>query len=219
MGFTPKGSFVALITPFTQKGRIDWKRLEQLVSWQIEQGTDGILCCGTTGEGITLSAAEKKKVAAVCIERAEKKIPIIVNCGSADTKQSVRFTEQVLRLGADGCMAVAPYYNKPTQRGCLLHFSEIAKVGIPLIVYNNPGRTALWLTAETVAEVVKIPGVVAYKDSTGNFDLIRKVRTLSPIPILSGDDDLTYATLVEGGSGAISVIGNLIPKIWKKMIT
>jgi len=219
MGFTPKGSFVAIVTPFTTKGRIDTKCLERLVSWQIQEGTEGILCCGSTGEGVTLSEGERKKVATICVETAEKRIPILVNCGTSDTRQSVRLVEMALKMGADGCMGVVPYYNKPTQRGCLLHFSEMAKVGLPLIMYNNPGRTGLWLSAETVVEILKIPGVVAYKDSTGDFDLIRKVKKWSSIPILSGDDDMTFATLQEGGSGAISVIGNIIPRAWKKMIS
>lgn len=214
-----RGSFVALITPFDQKGRIDWKCVEKLVSWHIEQGTDGIVCCGATGESMTVSEREKKQMVAACIKIAGNQIPIISNSGTADTKQSIRLTEKMLKLGASGTLIPTPYYNKPTQRGCIQHFSEIAKVGLPVIVYNNPGRVGVRLEAETVAELGKITGIAGCKDSTGDLNLIRKIRHLSSIPILAGDDDLTYAILLEGGSGAISVIGNLFPKEWKTLIS
>lgn len=218
MELVVKGAWVALATPFDAKGNVDQKRLQQLVSWHQRQGTDGLLCCATTGEGITLSEKERKKVAALCIEAADGKMPVVVNTGTADTRQSVRLTEQMLELGASGCMATAPYYNRPTQKGCILHFQEIAKVGLPLIVYNNPARTTK-LEVETIEEIVQIPGVAAYKDSSGDLAFIRKVKKVCPLPLLSGDDHLTYETLKEGGDGAISVIGNIVPKSWKKMIS
>jgi len=218
MTWNVRGSFVALATPFDRNGRIDWKSVEKLVFWHVQQGTDGILCCGATGEGMTISEAEKKKMVVVCREAAEGKIPILINSGTADTRQSVRLTEQMLKLGASGCLIVTPYYNKPTQRGCIRHFAEIAKVGLPVVVYNNPSRVAVRLEADTIARISEIPGICGYKDSSGDIHFVRAVRKLSSIPILSGDDDLTYATLREGGSGAISVIGNLFPKQWKEMI-
>ncbi len=217
MPFVSRGAFVALVTPFDAKGRIDRKTLEQLVVWQIEQGTDGIVLCGATGEGMTLPEADRKKVVAICVAAAGGRIPILANSGTADTRQSIRLTEQMLKLGASGCLITTPYYNKPMQKGCVLHFTEIAKVGLPVVVYNNPGRTAR-LEAETIAEIAQFPGIAGYKDSSGDLQFIRKVRQLCSIPMLSGDDHLTYDTLKEGGSGAISVIGNLIPKTWKEMI-
>jgi 4-hydroxy-tetrahydrodipicolinate synthase len=213
-----QGSFVALATPFDSKGRIDWKCIEKLVSWHIGEGTEGILCCGATGEGMAVSPNEKKKMVTLCAEVAEHKIPILVSSGTADTNQSVRLTEAMLKAGASGCLVVTPYYNKPTQRGCVSHFREIAKVGLPVIIYNNPGRVCVRLEAETVIEIARIPGIAGYKDSTADIELIRKVRKLSCLPILSGDDHLTYETLQEGGAGAISVVGNLFPKAWKAMI-
>lgn len=219
MALNARGSFVALVTPFDRKGRIDWKCVEKLVLWHIEQGTDGIVCCGATGESMTVSEGEKKKIVAACVRIAGNKIPIIANSGTADTRQSVRLTEQMFKLGASGTLAVTPYYNKPTQRGCIRHFSEIAKVGLPVIVYNNPGRVGVRLEAETIAKLWEVQGIAACKDSTGDIHLIRKIRELSSIPILAGDDDLTYETLSEGGSGAISVIGNLFPKAWKALIS
>jgi len=219
MQLSAQGSFVALATPFDRKGRIDWKTLEKLVSWHIANGTDGLVCCGATGEGMTISETEKKKIAAFCVRAAGNRIPIIGNSGTADTLRSVRLTEEMLKLGVSGTLVVTPYYNKPTQRGCILHFQEIAKVGLPVIVYNNPGSVCVRLEAETVAKLGEIPGIAGYKDSTADLALIRKIRQLSSIPILSGDDDHTYATLKEGRRGAISVIGNLFPKEWKTMIS
>ena len=159
------GAFVAVITPFDRKGRVDRKNLGKLIEWHIQEGTQGIVCCGATGEGVALDSAEKKRVVSICVEASEGKIPIIAGCGTSSTKQSVQLTEQMQRLGANGCLIVTPYYNRPSQRGCILHFQEIAKVGLPVIAYHNPGRTAVRFTPETVAEIGKIPGVAALKDS------------------------------------------------------
>jgi 4-hydroxy-tetrahydrodipicolinate synthase len=213
-----KGSLVAIITPFDMKGRIDRKKLEKLIEWHIDEGTDGIVCTGATGEPLSLSDSERKKVAEICIKTASKKIPIIVGTGVSDTKQTVHYTELAKGWGADGCMVVTPYYNKPTQRGCILHFKEVAKVGLPVILYNNPGRTGVKLTAETIAEASKIPGVVAIKEASHDLELIRNIKKLCSIPILAGEDELTFQILQEGGVGAISVIGNLIPRGWREMI-
>lgn len=212
------GSFVALITPFDSKGRLDRKALEKLVEWHIEEGTDGIVCSATTGEGTTLSEREKKRVAEICIRTAKGRIPIIVGTGTPDTRQSVHLTEQMQKLGADGCLVVTPYYNKPSQRGCILHFQEVAKVGLPVIVYHNPGRAVVRLEAETIAALHQIPGIAALKESSSDLEFVRKIRKLCSIPILSGDDHLTFETIREGGKGAISVVGNVIPKGWKGMI-
>lgn len=213
-----RGSFVALITPFDRKKRVDRKALEDLVEWHINEGTDGIVCCGTTGEGVALSEAERKKIAEICVCIAEKRIPVIASTGTSDTRQSVKLTEQMNKLGVDGCLVVTPYYNKPTQRGCILHFGEISKVGLPMILYHNPARAVIRLTAETIAEIAEFPSVAAIKESSHDMDFVKKIRKLSKIPLFSGEDDLTYQILAEGGIGAISVIGNIIPGGWSKMI-
>src|SRR5690348_14537790 len=119
MALIARRSFVALATPFDSKGRIDWKCLEKLVLWHIEEGTDGLLCCGATGEGMAVTVREKKKMVSLCLDIAKNKLPILINSGTADTKQSVQLTEEMQKLGADGCVIVTPYYNKPTQRGCI----------------------------------------------------------------------------------------------------
>ena len=212
------GAYVAIVTPFSMKGRVDRKALEALVEWHIEQGTDGIVCCGCTGEGVVLTDSEKMKVAEICIQTANKRIPIVVGTGTSDTRQSAQLTEKALKLGADGCLVVTPYYNKPTQKGCILHFKEVAKVGLPVIVYHNPGRAVVRMTAETIAEISQIPNIAALKDSNHDIELVRKVRTLCRIPILSGDDDFTFGLMKEGGVGCISVIGNVIPRGWKAFI-
>lgn len=210
------GSFVPLITPFDKKGRLDRKTLEQLVEWHISEGTDGIVCSATTGEGPTLSNWDRKTIAQVCIETAAKRIPVIVATGINDTRQSIYYTEQAKKLGADGCLVVTPYYNKPTQRGCILHFKEIAAVGLPIIIYHNPPRTAVKLTIETISEIAQIPYVTAIKESSHDLDLIRKV--VKVLPVFSGDDDITFEIMKEGGSGSIAVTANLIPRRWKQMI-
>lgn len=211
-----RGCFVALVTPFDQKGRLDRKTLQSLVEWHISQGTDGIVCCATTGESPALSERERKTVAEICLEVAKGKIPIVVSTGVSDTKSSIRYTEMAQKLGAQGCLVVTPYYNKPSQRGCLLHFSEVAKVGLPVIVYHNPPRAVVRLTLETILELSRVPNIVAIKESSHDLELIRKIS--SEIDVLSGDDDLTFEIMKEGGVGTISTVANVIPHGWKKMV-
>lgn len=211
------GSFVPLITPFDAKGRLDKKRLEKLVLWHISEGTDGIVCSATTGEGPTLSDADRKNVAKVCIQTAEGRIPVIVATGINDTRTSIRYTEMAQKLGANGCLVVTPYYNKPTQRGCILHFSEIAKVGLPVILYNNPPRTAVRLAAETIVELSRIPNIVAIKESSHDLELIGKI--CKTIDVFSGDDDIAFEIMKAGAVGTIATTSNLIPRGWKKMVS
>lgn len=213
-----KGCYVALITPFKANGKIDTQSLRKLISWHIDQGTDGILCCGATGESVALSDSEKKKIGAICIETAEKKVPIIVGTGSSSTAQTVRLNEAMQKLGATATLVVTPYYNKPTTRGCIAHYREVCSVGLPVIPYYNPKRTGCYLTADTFVEIGAIPGIIAMKDSSGDLTFMRTLKKKSSLPILSGDDDLTFAALKEGAVGAISVIGNLLPRLWKEMI-
>lgn len=211
------GSYVALVSPFDTKGRLDRKTLEKLVEWHIAEGTDGIVCSATTGEGPTLSDADRKNIAEICIRTAAGRIPVIVATGINDTRTSIRYTEIALKLGAAGCLAVTPYYNKPSNQGCILHFTEIAKVGLPVILYHNPPRTAVRLSAETILHLAKVPHIVAIKDSSHDLDLIRKIA--KQIDVFSGDDDLTLEILKEGGVGAIAVTPNILPRGWKQFVT
>lgn len=214
---TFRGSFVALITPFDRKGRLDLKSLEQLVQWQIEEGTDGIVCAATTGEGVSLSPNERKKVAEYCLKTASGKVPILVSTGTSDTQMTVKQTEAALKQGAAGCLVVTPYYNKPSQRGCVLHFQEVARVGLPIVVYHNPTRAGIRLKVETVEELSRIPQIVGFKDSGYDLEFVRKI--VRYLPVFSGDDDLTYPILREGGAGAIGVSTNLFPRGWKRMVS
>ncbi|MBI3508929.1 MAG: dihydrodipicolinate synthase family protein, partial [Chlamydiia bacterium] len=159
------GSFVAILTPFTRNQKIDTKALVKHILWQIEQGTEGIVCCGATGEGVLLSEAEKKRVAQICIETTQKKIPVIVATGMSSTQETVRLTEKMQRLGVDGCLVVTPCYVKAMPKGLVAHYREVAKVALPVIPYHNPARTAQRFSAEVFAEIGEIPGVVALKDS------------------------------------------------------
>jgi 4-hydroxy-tetrahydrodipicolinate synthase len=211
-----KGSFVALITPFDQKGRLDRKTIERLVEWHIAEGTDGLVCCATTGEGTTLSDAEKRTVAQTCIRTAAGRIPVLVATGTPDTRASVRNTEWAQKAGASGCLAITPYYNKPTQKGCLLHYKELSKVGLPIIIYHNPARAVTRLSFETLAEMSQLPNIAGYKDSNRDLDLVRKIHKL--IPVYVGDDDLTVDIMRAGGVGCIGVTTNLIPRTWKQIV-
>ncbi|MBS0624693.1 MAG: 4-hydroxy-tetrahydrodipicolinate synthase [Verrucomicrobia bacterium] len=212
------GSLVAIVSPFDVKGRIDIQSLEKLVEWQIEQGTEGIVCCGATGEATSLRPAERWKILEVCLKVAAGRVPVLLGTGTPDTRETVRFTEKAQKIGAQGCLVVTPFYNRPSQRGSVLHYKEVAKVGIPIVAYHNPPRTQLRLQVETVAEIGLIKGIAALKDSSGDLDFIRKVRNATPLPILSGEDWLTFEILREGGVGTISTVANVIPGVWKKMI-
>lgn len=213
-----RGSFVAIVTPFKKEGKIDRKALEKIVAWQIEQGSDGIVCCGATGEGIALSEKEKLEAVRICLSAAGKKLLVIGGSGTASTAESVKLTEKMGKLGVAGALVVTPYYNKPTAKGCIAHYTEVAKTGVPLIPYYNPKRTGVVLKPEALGEIGAIRGVAALKDSGGDIEFTKKLKQLSPAPILSGDDDMTFETLEAGGVGAISVIGNVFPKQWKEMI-
>ncbi len=212
-----RGSFVPIVTPFDRRGHIDRKTLEKLIEWHISEGTDGIVCSATTGEGPSLSDRERKKVAEICIQTVSKRVPVIVSSGVSDTRASVRYTESALKLGADGCLVVTPYYNKPGQRGCILHFEEVAKVGLPMILYHNPPRAVVRLTAETILHLSQVPNIVAIKESSHDLELVRKITPY--IDVFSGDDDIAYEIIKEGGVGSIATCANIIPRGWKQMVT
>ncbi len=213
-----KGSMVALITPFKESGEIDVENLRELVQRQVKHETDAIVCCATTGEAPTLSPEEHTLVVKTVIEAVKKRIGVIVGTGTYDTRVTVRRTEEALRMGADGALVVMPYYNRPTFEGCLAHFTEVGRVGLPTIIYYHPGRTGVRLTAEQLGEISRLPSMVGIKDCSGNLDFIRALRFHTQLPIFSGDDTLAFAHLKEGAQGVISPVANLIPVEWKEMI-
>lgn len=208
-----KGSITALITPFTN-GEIDWKAFDELVEWQIEQGTHGLVPCGTTGESPTLSYDEDMAVVERCVQIANKRVPVIAGTGSNATREAITLTQHAKAVGADGALIVAPYYNKPTQDGIYAHYKAIHDaVSIPIILYNIPGRCVIDISVETMARLAKLPNIVGVKDACG--DLSRVLETRNAIGPdfcqLSGDDITAAAFLAQGGVGCISVASNVAP--------
>ncbi len=212
-----EGSMVALVTPFSG-GEVDFDALERLVEFQIAGGTQGIVPCGTTGESPTLSHAEHDKVIALTVEKTAGRVPVIAGTGSNSTSEAVRLTKHAKDAGADACLIVNPYYNKPPQRGMFDHVRKIADVGLPIVLYNIPGRTSIELAAETIARMYdEIEQVVAVKESTGKMNMASAIASTSDIIIISGDDSQTLPICAVGGSGVISVLANVLPAEVRKL--
>lgn len=209
-----KGSLVALITPF-RNGAIDEKGFQEFVEWQIRQGTQGLVPCGTTGESPTLSHAEHKRVVELCVEAAGKRVPVLAGTGSNCTAEAVDFTRHAEQAGASAALVVCPYYNRPTQEGLYQHFKAIHDaVDLPIVIYNIPVRTGVDMTVDTMARLAKLRNIVGVKDSTN--DLARPLRTRRAIGndfcMLSGEDATALAFNAQGGDGCISVTANLAPR-------
>jgi len=212
------GCLVALITPF-KEGEVDYAKLRELVDWHVEQGTDGLVPCGTTGESPTLSFEEHEKVIVTVVEQVGGRIPVVAGTGSNNTAEALRLTRFAKEAGADGALMITPYYNKPTQEGMYRHFQAVAEeVDIPLVLYNVPGRTGVNLAPETVARLAEAPNIVAVKEASGSLDQASAIASLCDITILSGDDSLTLPLLSVGCAGVISVVGNIVPRDMKAMI-
>jgi len=206
------GLTVALITPF-RNGAVDEAALRKLVDWHVEQGTHCICPCGTTGESPTLSHEEHDRVVAVVAEHAAGRLKVMAGTGSNSTTEAIRLTRRAKEAGVDGALMVTPYYNKPMQEGYYLHFKAVAEaVDLPIILYNIPGRTAKNMEPDTICRLAELPTVVAIKEATGSLDQASQILNGSNLTLLSGDDSLTLPLLSVGGSGIISVAGNIIPK-------
>ncbi len=206
------GSIVALITPFTQDGEVDFVSLKKLVDYHVEAGTNGIVAVGTTGESATLTVEEHVKVVMKTVEFADGRIPVIAGTGANATHESVTFSRLLNNSGIAGCLSVTPYYNKPTQEGLYLHYKAIAEESdVPQILYNVPGRTAVDLLPETVARLSEIESIVALKDATGDLNRIKIHRELcgEDFILLSGDDSTGLDFVKAGGQGVISVTNNI----------
>jgi 4-hydroxy-tetrahydrodipicolinate synthase len=212
-------SIVALPTPFTQQDEVDYDSLAALVEWHIAEGTDAIMVCGSTGEAPTLSSEEQSRIIQTAIESAKGRVPVIAGTGTYNTKDSVKKTEVAQKLGAEACLAIVPYYNRPTPEGCLAHFHEIAKVGLPVIVYYHPGRTGVHLSPESLAAICSLENILAWKDCSGAAEMATAMRELSSIPILSGDDTNAFSLMRLGAYGVISIVANIIPRQWKEFLT
>lgn len=215
-----RGSIVALVTPMLADGEIDYTALARLVDWHVEQGTDAIVSVGTTGESATLDEEEHCAVIARTVEFANDRIPVIAGTGANSTSEAITLTRCARQAGADACLLVTPYYNKPTQEGLYLHHKAIAEtVDIPQILYNVPGRTAVDMQPETVARLATVPNIVGVKEATGDLSRITRIReqTGPEFAIYSGDDATAREAILAGAEGDISVTANVAPAVMHQM--
>ncbi len=210
-----KGSFPALLTPFANGG-VDETAFQDFVEWQIDQGSHGLVPCGTTGESPTLSHEEDMRVTALCVEVAKGRVPVIAGTGSNSTEEAIKLTRHAKQAGADGALVVMPYYNKPTQEGLYRHYKAIHDaVEIPIVIYNIPGRCVVDMSVETMTRLAALPNIVGVKDAT--CDLARPAKTRLAIgpefSQLSGEDATVVPFLAQGGHGCISVTANVAPRL------
>ena len=216
------GSIVALVTPMHLDGAIDWQRLDELVEWHVASGTDGLVPVGTTGESSTVDINEHCEIVKRVVKVVQGRIPVIAGTGANATKEAIELTLAAKNAGADACLLVTPYYNKPTQEGLYQHYRAIAAaVDLPQILYNVPSRTACDMLPATVARLAELDQVIAIKEATGNIDRTREILALckTPIEVFSGDDETALELMLAGASGTISVTANVVPaemaKIYK----
>ena len=213
------GSIVAMVTPF-KDGVVDYDKLEELVEYHIENGTNGIIPCGTTGESPTLTHKEHGEVVDKVIEKANGRIPVIAGTGSNNTSEALSLTKHAKKTGADGSLIITPYYNKPTQQGLYEHYKAILEeVDIPIIIYNVPSRTGVSITPETVARLYEFNNIAAIKEATGDIDQASQILSLCDITVLSGDDSLTLPLMSVGGKGVVSVVANILPRKVSEMVS
>lgn len=213
------GLTVALVTPF-KDGAIDYDVLRQLVDWHVAEGTDCLAPVGTTGESPTLDHEEHEKVIAEVVQRAAGRVKVMAGTGSNSTREAIRLTRFAKKVGADGSLMVGPYYNKPTQEGYFRHFKAVAdEVDLPIVLYNIPGRTGSNILPETIARIAELKPVVAIKEATGSLDQASQIAALCDLTILSGDDSLTLPLMSIGGKGVVSVVGNIVARDMKAMVT
>jgi len=211
MSFT--GSLVAIITPFRQ-GKVDEKALGDLLEWQIANGTDGIVPCGTTGESATLTHEEHKRVVEFTVQAVRHRVPVIAGTGSNSTDEAIEFTRHAKSVGADAALLISPYYNKPTQEGLYRHHKAVAEaVQLPQILYNIPGRTCVNMTPQTVARLAHLRNIVGIKEGAGSLQQVSEIVQLcgDRFTVLSGDDPLTLPMLAVGAKGVITVTANVAP--------
>ncbi|MBK9131344.1 MAG: 4-hydroxy-tetrahydrodipicolinate synthase [Gammaproteobacteria bacterium] len=214
------GSIVALVTPMTMEGGIDYASLQQLVEFHIENGTSAIVAVGTTGESATLDEQEHCEVMRRVVQMARGRVPVIGGTGANSTREAIALTRCAMEGGADACLLVTPYYNKPTQEGLYLHHKAVAEaVPIPQILYNVPGRTACDMLPETVARLAQVPNIVGLKEATGDLDRLRRIRELcgDAIDLFSGDDETALDFMLGGGRGVISVTANVAPRAMSEL--
>lgn len=210
-----RGTGVAIVTPMKADGSVNYEKYRELVEWQIENGTDAIITCGTTGESSTLSHEEHTSVIRATIEQTKGRVPVIAGTGSNETRYCIELSEEAKRLGVDALLVVTPYYNKTSQRGLIAHYTTVAdRVRIPIILYNVPSRTGVDIQPETYRELSQNPYIVAAKEANGNISSIVRTAALcgDSLDLYSGNDDQVVPMLALGGKGVISVMSNILPK-------
>src|SRR5215218_2210954 len=211
------GAMTAMITPFAN-GKVDESRLREQIEYQIREGIDGLVPVGTTGESPTLDFPEHERVIQITMTIANRRVPVIAGTGANATTEAIELHRFAKKVGADACLSVNPYYNKPTQEGLYRHFMTLAdKVELPIVLYNIPGRTGITMTPQTVARLNAHPNIVAIKEATGSLDLASEIMSLCDITVISGDDSLTLPLMSIGAKGVISVASNLLPRDVKAM--
>lgn len=214
MGVKIEGSIVAIVTPF-KDGKVDEEAFKELIEWQVESGTDGIVPCGTTGESATLTVEEHEQVIELCVKTVNKRVPVIAGTGANSTAEAIHLTKAAEKAGADASLQVSPYYNKPTQDGLYEHFKHVAEsTSLPIVLYNIQGRTAVNILPETMVRLSKIDNIVGVKEASGSISQMAQIIHSCPddFNVLSGDDPMTPALLAIGGRGVISVSANVAPR-------
>lgn len=205
------GAYTALVTPFNRDGSIDFGTFTALINRQAEAGIDGIVPVGTTGESPTLNASEHSQVVAAAVEAAGGRMQVIAGTGSNATSEAIELTRHAKEAGATATLQVTPYYNKPNQEGLYRHFSEVAAIGLPVVLYNVPGRSGREIAVDTIARLASVPNVACVKEAGGSVDRVSAILNCCDICVLSGDDQLTLPMMTVGARGVISVASNVVP--------
>lgn len=214
-----KGVFSALVTPFNEDGSIDYGALRALIEWQIAEGVAGVSPVGTTGESPTLNPADHLKVIEATVEAVAGRAKVIAGTGANSTEEAVHLTREIIGIGVDATLQVTPYYNKPNAEGLYRHFASVAALGVPVVLYNVPGRSGKEIPLEVVARLAKDPNVCAIKEAAGSVERVSAIKHACPeLTVLSGDDSLTLPMLSVGAEGVISVCSNVIPRAMSEMV-
>lgn len=212
------GAYTALVTPFNRDNHVDFGQLAALIDQQVEAGIDGIVPVGTTGESPTLNAQEHAQVIAAAVEAAAGRIAVIAGTGANATAEAIELTRHAQEVGATATLQVTPYYNKPNQEGLYRHFSEVAAIGLPVVLYNVPGRASREIAIETVARLADVPNIVCIKEAGGSVDRVSAILDCCDIAVLSGDDPLTVPMMSVGAHGVISVASNIVPEAVARLV-
>ena len=207
-----QGAYTALVTPFGRDGSVDYGKLRELVEFQIAGGIDGLVPVGTTGESPTLDVDEHLEVIRVVVETAARRVKVVAGTGANSTAEALELTAQAKAMGVDGTLQVTPYYNKPTQTGLVRHFSAVADLGLPVVLYNVLGRSSCEIAVSSITELSRHPQIVGVKEAAGSVDRVSRIKDACDIGVLSGDDALTLPMMAVGADGVISVASNVAPR-------